>query len=161
MEQRSRKQAAEACGMDRQTLRDWVHRYNDEGVEGLYNRPKQNGPKPRLSPEQEAQVAAWVEQGPDQARDGVVRWRCVDLRDRIQQDFSVQYHERSVGKLLNKLAFRRLSVRPQHPESDAAEQELFKKASLTGRAKSCRRAHKASRSRFGSRMRRVLASRAR
>jgi transposase len=35
MEQRSRKQAAEACGMDRQTLRDWVHRYNDEGVEGL------------------------------------------------------------------------------------------------------------------------------
>jgi transposase len=54
MEQRSRKQAAEACGMDRQTLRDWVHRYNDEGVEGLYNRPKQNGPKPRLSPEQEA-----------------------------------------------------------------------------------------------------------
>ena len=65
--------------MDRQTLRDWVHRYNDEGVEGLYNRPKQNGPKGRLSPEQEAQVAAWVEQGPNQARDGVVRckplWR--------------------------------------------------------------------------------------
>jgi transposase len=38
VEHRSRKQAAEACGMDRQTLRDWVHRYNDEGVEGLYNR---------------------------------------------------------------------------------------------------------------------------
>jgi hypothetical protein len=56
-------------------------------------------------------VAVWVEQGPDRARDGVVRWRCIDLRDRIQQEFGVQYHERSVGKLLSKLAFRRLSVR--------------------------------------------------
>lgn len=132
LEHRSRKEAAEACGMDRQTLRDWVHRYNDEGVAGLYNRPKQNGPRPRLSSEQEAQVAVWVEQGPDQSRDGVVRWRCVDLRDRIQQEFSVQYHERSVGKLLSKLAFRRLSVRPQHPESDPEEQEVFKKALRAG-----------------------------
>ncbi|MFO0514020.1 MAG: helix-turn-helix domain-containing protein, partial [Rhodobacterales bacterium] len=30
-----RKTAAESCGMDRQTLRDWVHRYNAEGLEGL------------------------------------------------------------------------------------------------------------------------------
>jgi transposase len=132
LEHRSRKQAAEACGMDRQTLRDWVHRYNDEGVDGLYNRPKQNGPRPRLSPAQEAQVVAWVEEGPDRVRDGVVRWRCADLRDRIQQQFGVQFHERTIGKLLNKLAFRRLSVRPQHPESDPVEQEVFKKALRTG-----------------------------
>jgi transposase len=110
--------------MDRQTLRDWVHRYNDEGVEGLYNRPKQNGPRPRLSSEQEAQVAVWVEQGPDRARDGVVRWRCIDLRS----------HPARVRRavLLSKLAFRRLSVRPQHPESDPEEQEVFKKALRTG-----------------------------
>ena len=132
LEGQPRAVAARFCGMDRQTLRDWVHRYNDEGVEGLYNRPKQNGPRSRLSSEQEAQVAVWVEQGPDQARDGVVRWRCADLRDRIQQEFGVQYHERSVGKLLNKLAFRRLSVRPQHPESDPVAQGVFKKALLTG-----------------------------
>ena len=30
--------AAESCGMDRQTLRDWVHRYNAEGIAGLSNR---------------------------------------------------------------------------------------------------------------------------
>ena len=28
------KVAAESCGMDRQTLRDWIRRYNAEGVEG-------------------------------------------------------------------------------------------------------------------------------
>ena len=33
-----RKTAAENCGMDRQTLRDWAHRYNAEGVSGLFNR---------------------------------------------------------------------------------------------------------------------------
>jgi len=56
-----------------------VHRFNADGLAGLANRPRQNGLKPRLSLEQEAIVAGWVEQGPDLARDGVVRWRCVDL----------------------------------------------------------------------------------
>ena len=32
---RSRTEAAQAAGMDRQTLRDWVHRYNEEGLSGL------------------------------------------------------------------------------------------------------------------------------
>src|SRR5512133_3693607 len=76
----SREAAAEACAMDRQTLRDWVHRYNDFGLAGLYNQARRNGPLPRLSSEQQAEVAEWVEQGADLARDGVVRWRCVDLQ---------------------------------------------------------------------------------
>ena len=80
---RSREDAAEACGMDRQTLRDWVHRYNAEGTAGLANR-RAPGPAPRLSAEQEAAVDRWVEQGPELERDGVVRWRCRDLRARIR-----------------------------------------------------------------------------
>jgi len=36
----SREAAAEACAMDRQTLRDWVHRYNAEGLDGLFNLPR-------------------------------------------------------------------------------------------------------------------------
>jgi transposase-like protein len=31
-------EAARNCGMDRQTLRDWVHRYNAGGLRGLSNR---------------------------------------------------------------------------------------------------------------------------
>ena len=53
LEGSDRTHAAETCGMDRQTLRDWVHRYNAEGVEGLCNR-KSAGPTPRLGPEQKA-----------------------------------------------------------------------------------------------------------
>jgi transposase len=114
--------------MDRQTLRDWVHRYNAEGLAGLSNR-RAPGPAPRLSAAQEAELDRWVEQGPDLARDGVVRWRCRDLQERIRRAFGVGFHERTVGKLLTKRRFRRLSVRPQHPQSDPAAQEAFKGAS--------------------------------
>jgi len=73
MEGQSREDAAERCGMDRQTLRDWVLRFNADGLAGLADLPRRNGPKPRLSSEQEAVVAGWVRQGPDLARGGVVR----------------------------------------------------------------------------------------
>ena len=117
----SREAAAAACAMDRQTLRDWVHRYNGFGLAGLSNQARRNGPLPRLSSEQQAKVAEWVEQGADLARDGVVRWRCVDLQQRIKREL----HERTVGKLLRKLSLRRLSVRPQHPQSQPEEQAIF------------------------------------
>ncbi len=94
LEGRSREAAAESCGMDRQTLRDWVHRYNAEGIAGLANR-RAPGPAPRLSAEQEAVVARWVEDGPKLERDGVVRWRCRDLQDRIGHEFGVSLHERT------------------------------------------------------------------
>ena len=101
----SREAAAEASAMDR---------------------PRRNGPAPRLSEQQQATVAEWVEEGPDLERDGVVRWRCADLQKRIREAFAVELHERTVGKLLRKLSFRRISVRPQHPQSEPDEQAVFK-----------------------------------
>ncbi len=126
----SRKVAAESCGMDRQTLRDWVHRYNDKGANGLANCGG-GGATPRLTPEQMEQLAGWVEAGPDPERDGVVRWRRIDLARRLEAEFGVKFHERTVGKHLNKLGFRRLSVRPEHPNADPAAQAAFKKTSRT------------------------------
>ena len=131
LEGAERKTAAETCGMDRQTLRDWVHRYNAEGLEGLSNR-RSPGPPPRLSPAQKAELARIVREGPDLAVDGVVRWRRVDLQRRIEARFGVTMHERTVGKQLAALGFRRLSVRPQHPKSDLDAQETFKKTSPRG-----------------------------
>jgi transposase len=78
----SRRLAAQAGGMDRQTLRDWVIRYNADGLTGLADRPRP-GRQPRLTEAQRCEVAEWVESGPNLKTDGVVRWRCADLRDRI------------------------------------------------------------------------------
>src|SRR6266850_712402 len=123
-----RKTAAEACGMDRQTLRDWVHRYNAEGLRGLYDL-KRPGARPKLTAEQIADLARLVEAGPDPACHGVVRWRRVDLRDELERRFGVMLHERSVGKMLAKLGYRRLSVRPSHPQTDEAAHEAVKTTS--------------------------------
>jgi transposase len=128
LEGSDRTTAATSCGMDRQTLRDWVHRYNAEGLAGLANRkaPKR---RRRMTATQLAELGAWVEAGPDPVRDGVVRWRRQDLKTRIVTEFGVELHERSVGKQLAALGFRRLSVRPQHPKSDPEAQAAFKKTS--------------------------------
>jgi transposase len=128
LEGRSRTEAAISCGMDRQTLRDWVHRYNAEGLTGLLDRPR-SGRRPRLTAAQEIELARIVEAGPDLQRHGVVRWRCVDLQKVIGDRFEVELAERTVAKLLKKLRFVRLSPRPYHPKKDADAQEAFKKTS--------------------------------
>ena len=123
-----RKTAAETCGMDRQTPRDWVHRYNAEGLAGLANR-RSPGKAPRLTPEQRVALAARVEAGPDPKLDGVVRWRRRDLQRWIEAEFGVAMHERTVGKQLKSLGYVRLTPRPRHPKADEATQAAFKKTS--------------------------------
>ena len=163
LEGADRKTAADTCGMDRQTLRDWVHRYNAEGLEGLSNR-RSAGPSPLLSVEQKAELAQMVREGPELGADGVVRWRRIDLQRRIESRFGVVMHERTVGKQLAGLGFRRLSVRrsagkrptgafpdpPHHPKSDAQAQEAFKKTSPPRQTMPCRTTPGTSRWKSGS-----------
>ena len=102
LEGKSRGEAARSCGMDRQILCDWVHRYNAEGLKGLRNRTAP-GAKPKLSPEQQREVAELVRQGPDLVEHGVVRWRRIDLSRVIEQRYGIKLAERSVGALLRRL----------------------------------------------------------
>jgi transposase-like protein len=107
----SREAAARAAGMDRQTLRDWVHRYNAEGLAGLHDRPR-SGRKPRLTPEQEAELAAAVDQGPDPDRDGVVRWRRLDLRALIGWKRRFQPLRRPPARALGRQGAAPARLRP-------------------------------------------------
>jgi transposase len=155
-----RGEAGKLCGMDRQTLRDWVLRYNAEGIAGLCNRIAA-GPKPRLTPAQEATVAELVRKGPDLAVDGVVRWRRVDLVRLIKARFNVILAERSVGAMLRRLGFRRLSVRPRHPQQDPAAQEAHKKTSPIWSKPQSPSMRAKNRSNYGGKMKPALASKAR
>ena len=121
-----RAAAAKIGGMDRQTLRDWVHRFNAHGPDGLLD-SWSKGPEPRLSEEQRGEIAQLVETGPDRAVHGVVRWRRLDLQRVILERFGVAYHERTIGKLLTALGFSHISARPRHPAQDARTIEGFKK----------------------------------
>ena len=79
-----------------------------------------------------AELKEMVIEGPDPEKDGVVRWRCVDLRAKIARRFSVGVHESSVGKWLHQLGLTRLQPRPFHPKKDPAAQEAFKKRARIG-----------------------------
>ena len=83
-----REQAARIGGMDRQTLRDWVHRFNQHGPDGLRD-IRSKGHPPRLSKAQLAELAELVETGPDRAVHGVVRWRRIDLKKLVFERFGV------------------------------------------------------------------------
>ena len=124
----SRTAAAKVCGMDRQTLRDWVHRFNAHGPAGLKDNRRRGNPR-RLSVAQQAELAQLVETGPDRTADGVVRWRRVDLQRVIEERFGVAYHERTIGKLLKALGFSHISARPRHPKQDGEVIQAFKKTS--------------------------------
>ena len=126
----SRADAARIGGMDRQTLRDWVIRFNEAGPEGLIDRWN-NGSVRRLSPHQLDELASIVETGPDPESDGIVRWRRVDLKRVIEERFAVVYSERHVSQLLHDLGFSHMSARPRHPNQDARIIEAFKKTSPT------------------------------
>ena len=124
----SRADAAKVGGMDRQTLRDWAHRFNEDGPDGLRNRAGAGRPR-LLSDEQMGELSVIVETGPDPAVDGVVRWRRIDLKRVIEERFGVTYSERGISELLAALSFSHISGRPQHPKQDQRVIEAFKKTS--------------------------------
>ncbi len=104
-----------------QTLRDWVHRFNAHGPDGLRD-SWSRGHAPRLSADEQGEFARLVESGPDRAVDGVVRWRRVDLQRVIGERFGVTYHERTVGKVLG---FIHVGARSRHPTRDAGTVAAF------------------------------------
>jgi transposase len=113
----SRAEAAKIGGMDRQTLRDWAHRFNALGPAGLKDNRRRGNPR-RLSAAQQAELAGIVGTGPDPAVDGAVRWRRIDLQRVIEERFGIAYHERSIGKLLRALGFSHISASQRHPKQD-------------------------------------------
>src|SRR3954465_13094721 len=131
----SRDQAARAAGMDRQTLRDWGHRYNAAGVEGPRDRARGGGlpgrPRPgrpcALDEGQQAALKGLVLRGPRLERDGCAAWRARDLRGLAERRFGGRYSESGVRRLLRGPGLSWQKARPVHPEADPKAQERFKK----------------------------------
>ena len=108
----SREEAAKAGGMDRQTLRDWVIRFNEEGPEGLINKPSPGAPS-KLNDKHKAFLARIVDEGPIPAIHGVVRWRACDLIMRLYEEFGLSVSDDTVYRALKELGFSHVSARPR------------------------------------------------
>ena len=112
--------------MDRQTLRDWVVRYNAEGVDGLRDRERPGRPA-LLAPELEEELRQLIDAGPDLERDGVVEYRVRHIRELALQHFGADYSRSGMQGRLHRMKLSYLKPRPIHPKADPAAQEAFKK----------------------------------
>ena len=121
-----REKAAALAGITGQTLGDWVHRYNVEGIEGLRDLPRPGRPC-ALDEGRQAALKALILRGPKLERDGCVAWRARDLCALVEERFGVRYGESGMLELLKGLDLSWQKTRPVHPEADAKAQERFKK----------------------------------
>ena len=81
-----------------------------------------------------AALAALIESGPIPAIHGVVRWRIVDLRRWIFEEFRVVVSEPTLSRLLRKMGYRKLSARPRHhAQAEGAIEDLKKSSRAPGR----------------------------
>jgi transposase len=123
----SREEAARSAGMDRQTLRDWVMRYNAHGLDGLYDRWGDGRP-PRLTAQEQAKLVQIVLAGSDPETTGVSAYTREDFVRICEQRFGKTFHPSAMGRVLKRLGLSRQKARPSHPEQDAAAQAAFKKS---------------------------------
>src|SRR5208283_2082832 len=112
-----REDSAKVGGMDRQTLRDWVLRFNEQGPEGLINKCAPGAPG-KLSKKHRAFLARLVEEGPTPAIHGVVRWRACDLIMRLHEEFGLSVSDDTVYRALKDLGFSHVSARPKAYKQD-------------------------------------------
>ena len=128
MEGADRKTAARRADMSDQAMTDAIKRYNAEGVDGLYDRPRAGRPC-KLSDKQRAELREIVVKGPDIEADGLSAYTRDDLVKISHDKWNVDYDPTSMGRILRELGLSRQKARPSHPKKDAAAVEAFKKGS--------------------------------
>ena len=139
----SRAEAAKIGGMDRQTPRDWVIRFNEQGPEGLINKPSPGAPG-KLTDEHKAFLVRLIDEGPIPAIHGVMRWRACDLIMQLYEEFSLSVSDDTIYRALKELGFSHVSARPKAYKQDPDAMEAFKKTlpyAWRRSARSSRRAH--------------------
>lgn len=124
---RSRTWVCEQYGISRENLRHWIRWYNEEGMAGLEDAPRQGRPC-KLTEEQRASLKARLSLPPEIAEDGVGRWRAADVQRLIEREYGVRYGSISgVCRLLHDLGQSWISGRPKHPGQAADAIASFKK----------------------------------
>ena len=125
-----RAEAARLAGMERQALRDAVIRYNQEGLEGLRDRPKLGRP-PTLTDGEQALLRAKILQRPG-PQDGCRDWTLPALCRWIETRFAKRLPPASLSRIMRGLDLSRQKTRPQHPRADLKAQAAFAKGGLLG-----------------------------
>ena len=122
---RSVPEAAEALALGERRVRVWVHRYNEEGLEGLRDRAGR-GRRALLAEDRLEEFKERVRHGPLPQQE-LSAFRGRDIQCLLKEQFGAEYSLSGTYFLLHRLGFSSLVPRPQHPGSDPEAQEQFKR----------------------------------
>ena len=118
------EEAAQLAGLSRSTAYQWHNRYEEDGLEGLRDRPRP-GRQPRVDAATSARLKDRIVAGAELARDGVVAFRGVDAQRILKEEFAIECSLSSTYRLLHRMPLSWLAPRPRHPQADATAQAAF------------------------------------
>jgi len=117
--------AAKAVGLKQRQSRNWIHRFNAEGVDGLRDRQRPGQPV-KLPRQKEQAFRERIEKGAGQ-KDPTRNLRVKDVQRILREEFGADYCLGGTYFLLHRLGFSSLVPRPRHPKADPQAQAEFKK----------------------------------
>jgi transposase len=119
----NQQQIADALGVTKGAVSQWMKRGREGGVEGLKRRVATGAP-PRLSEKQQAKLPKLLAQGaPAHGFRGDV-WTCERVAEVIRKEFGVLYHPAHISRLLKKL---RLSLQKPERRANQRDEEAIKR----------------------------------
>jgi transposase len=121
-------EASKNTGASEEAIRHWVHRYNEKGVAGLYDRQIPGRPC-RMNGEELKKFQSWLDRGPEWNKHHLTNWTQKALCEVVADEFGKEYSIRGMGLLIYRIGYRKLTVRPRHMKSAPELQEHFKKTS--------------------------------
>lgn len=113
----SQQRIAEALGVSKGAVSQWMKRARQRGVQALKRQPAP-GASPRLSEEQRAKLPELLQRGAQAHGFRGNVWTCERVAIVIREEFGVSYHPAHVSRLLKKV---RLSL--QKPERRANQRD--------------------------------------
>jgi transposase len=118
------EEAARLAGLSRSAAYEWHNRYEEDGIEGLRDRPRP-GRQPRVDAVTSARFKERMVAGATLERDGVVAFRGVDAQRILKDEFEIDCSLSSTYRLLHRIKLSWLAPRPRHPGADATAQAAF------------------------------------
>src|ERR1700731_1422211 len=118
------EEAARLAGLSRSAAYEWHNRYEEDGIEGLRDRPRP-GRQPRVDAVTGARFKERIVAGAELERDGGVGFRAVDAKRILEGEFDFDCSLSSTYRLLHRIKLSWLAPRPRHPRADATAQAEF------------------------------------
>jgi transposase len=111
------KDIAEALGVTKGAVSQWIKRAKEGGEAALQAQPKSGAPR-RLNPADREKLAALLERGAESFGFRGELWTCPRVAKVIEREFGVKYHPAHVSRILKDLGWT-----PQKPIRRAKQRQ--------------------------------------